>query len=783
VGASRIPAIGPHHPQKSARHSPAHLSGEIGLRFQPLQSDRLSSLFHFRFRVAKNPAKANCGVVQRDLNILSDSFSIIGTKKLALSDDPDNFIRFSDTGGFLGAPVDRRLSFERFCDHAENLVAPNSLNGLENKFFAHVRFRGAEYVFCGSPSSEQILNLLLDWWEEPNVPKLWFPGKARNAEVESFRAHITSSQTGLESLWNAELLKFLFDEGFVPIRLHVNDQRVFVHVLNCPPAELPLSSLSLSLNKSSLECRNRLLVDNKTLSGFTIHFPTERMAATYLTKCGLGHILSQEKDTAVTVPKLVGLIGQVRIEGIIAGSQVDISLCDAQIDETSLTICDKATGNQVCAFNLAAPNLSINGTADEFIVSPDHSTIVRVTSDSKDFLLAVYQNRVTQDTATRTSHTGPFIATNDDGFVRIEVGETGATISVNGSEPSEIQTNIAEPKLSSTGTKHTVRVDNFELRGELPGLEGIYSTLKALTVKPSVAANFEQAVARILGLEGQYLTFCAFGKFAHAQIVITEALGIDRNASLAFVGMSQARENFLAIMGQFAGVLSRDCETTLHYFPAFVSGHDRGFFAAAGLQDQLDFGRAEAGYHAALRTYGSVAPHLYRIENALSRFGAFQKAVTKPEGWATFAPLGVSLAGSLLNPLLLIGAAHQTVSLVSREGSKSAHAADTLNEVFESCAQEWDFVMQTLIPFVSNRFAQDIYPVRLATSSILLKAYRDGDASLRNKLIELAARRLARLISFLEFPSASSPEISRLKCVDFLLESQKIARGIGERPF
>jgi hypothetical protein len=728
-------------------------------------------------------AKANYGAVHRDLNILSDSFSIIGTKKLTFSDDPENFIRFSDTGGLLGDPVDRRLSFERFCDHAVSLVAPNSFNALENKFFADVHFRGSEYVFFGSPSSEQVLNLLLDWWDEPNVPKLWFPGKARNSEVESFRAQTARSQNGSESLWNAELLKFLFDEGFVPIRLHVKDQRVFVHVLNCPPAELPLSSLSLRLNKSSLECSNRLLVDNKTLSGFTLHFPTNRIAATYVEKSGLTHVLSKEKHTAVAAPKLVGLIGQVRVDGILAGSQIEPSLCDAQIDDTTLTISDKATGTYICGFELASPTLSINGTAEEFIVSPDYHTVVRITSDSREFLLAVYQNRATQDTATRTSHAGPFVATNDDGFVRIADGKAGATISVNGSEPSAIQTNIAEPTLSTADNKPSVRVDDFELRGEMPGLEGIYATLKALTVQPWVAANFDQAVARILGLEGQYLTFCAFGKFAHSHIVITESLGIDRNAAVAFVASTQEREKFLAIMGQFAGVLSRDCETILHYFPGFVSGHDKSFLMSAGLQDRLDFERAEAGYHAALRTYGSVSPHLYRIENTISRFGAAQKAITKPEGWTTFAPLGVSLAGSLLNPLLLIGAAQQTVSLVSREGSKSAHAADTLNEVFESCAQEWDFLMQTLIPFVSNRFAHDIYPMRLATSSILLKAYRDGDESLRNELIQLAARRLGRLISFLEFPSATSAEISRVKCVDFLFETQKLARGMQERPF
>ena len=722
--------------------------------------------------------------VNRKLNLLSHSFSMMGTKTLAFSDDPEAFIQFSDAGGLLSPPKVRKLSFARFCLNSENFVAANSTTGPENKFFSHLHFSNtSESVFFGSKSSEEILNLMFAWWEEPNVPKLWFPAKVKNGEVESFRAHIAASEKDENTLWSAQFLKGFFEEGVLPIRLYVKGQRLFIHVIHCPPVELPISSVSLSLSKRFLECRNRLLVDGKALSGFTLHFATTQIAQAYLEKSGISPILAQDGEALAIGSKLIGLIGQVQIDGVIAGSPITSTLCDAQIDETTLTIGEKATGRTLCVFELGSPQLSINGTADEFIVSPDYSTAVRITSDSKDFLLAVYQNRATQATAARTSSTGPFIATNDDGFVRIAIGECGATISVNGSKPSEIPSNIAEPTLSFAADKPTVCVDDFEFRGELPSLEGIHATLNTLTVKPSVAANFEQAIAKILGLEGQYLTFSAFGKFAHAQIVITEALSMNQNASIVFGARGQDRENFLAIMSQFAGVLSRDCETIHHYFPGFVCGSDRDFLASAGLLNCLDFGKAETGYHAALRTYGSLAPHLYRIENTLSRFGAFQKAANKPEGWATFAPLGVSLAGSLLNPLLLIGAAQQTFSLVNREGSKSAHAADTVNDVFESCAQEWDFLMQTLIPFVSNRFAQDVYPVRLATATILLKAYRDGGEAAKTRLIELAARRLGRLMSFMEFPSASSSRISRLKCVDFLFESQKLARGIEERPF
>ncbi len=445
--------------------------------------------------------------MQRDLNLLGDSFSIIGTKKLAFSDDPGCFIRFSDTGGLLGQPVDRKVSFAKFCDDAESLVAPESSSGLDNKFFGHLHCKAAEYLFFGSPSSKELLNLLFKWWKEPQVPKLWFSGKARTGEVESFREYLARPQNQTESLWNIDLLTLLLDQSLLPIRLHVNAQRAYVHVLNCAPAELPLSSLSLSLTGNSLECRNRLLIENKTLNGFTLEFPTSQFATAYLEKLGLIDILCQDDETAKTQRTLVGLIGQVRADGIIAGRPIDASLSDARIDSNTLTVLDRSTGAHICALDLDAPNLAIDGTAEEFVVSPDYSTAIRITSDSKDFLLAVYQNRATQDAATRTSHSGPFIATNNDGFVRIDNSEVGATISVNGSEPTQIETNIAEPTLSLFTKKPAVVVGDFELRAELPSLEGIFATLKGLTVKSSVAAKFEAAIAQIVGLEGHYLTF------------------------------------------------------------------------------------------------------------------------------------------------------------------------------------------------------------------------------------------------------------------------------------
>src|SRR5262249_7046770 len=48
------------------------------------------------------------------LDILSDSFSIVGKKELQFQSDPEKLIRFSDTGGIFGQPFEKTLSFKQF---------------------------------------------------------------------------------------------------------------------------------------------------------------------------------------------------------------------------------------------------------------------------------------------------------------------------------------------------------------------------------------------------------------------------------------------------------------------------------------------------------------------------------------------------------------------------------------------------------------------------------------------------------------------------------------------
>ena len=711
----------------------------------------------------------------RELTLLKHSFSILGTKKLIVTDDLDGFLRLSDTGGLLGNPVDLTLSFSTFCTQSSVIVATAD---SEDELLIRTDLDNSQFLLFTSPRSIQLLVFILKVWDPSSLLAIAFPARVNAAELQRFKAATAASLTAETHSW---LDAHLFCNGFVPIILMTAENRAVVAIPTLSPVDLPQSSMSLALTGSSLFCRNRVLIDNNPLNGFTLEFPTTEVAATYLAKTGLIEVAGGPSENQ---HGSAGLIGQVSANGLLAGVRIDAVKCDAQLGETTLTLCDATTNRPLCTLDMESPELAIDGTAKEFLISPSYGTALRVTSESDDFLHAVYESKATRQAATRTSTVGPYIAINHLGqFVRMENTPDGTVIGIDAEDPAYVAHDAGAPVLHTLGGEPIVIAGGFEFRAQLPTLEGIAATLNGLALRASVEANFEGAIAKMVGCEGQYLTYCVFGKLALAHIMIADTLGVSTDASFTSSAVGLEKESFLAILTQFALPLVRESETTFHYLPMFIVERDKTVLSSAGLDASLDYARAEGLYQSSLRACGGMTSHLYRIENVVSRLTSFRKNALTSEGWSKYAGLGASLAGSFVNPLMLVGAAQQSVSLFRQEGAKSAIAAETLADVFASCAQEWDYLMQTIVPFLSNRFAHDIYPIRLATADILLRAYDEGNEEIRQKLNLAVARRLGRLITFCEFPPASSSEIKRAQCVDFLFRRQQDAEGIAEPPF
>ena len=151
--------------------------------------------------------------------------------------------------------------------------------------------------------------------------------------------------------------------------------------------------------------------------------------------------------------------------------------------------------------------------------------------------------------------------------------------------------------------------------------------------------------------------------------------------------------------------------------------------------------------------------------------------------WGKFLPLGVSAAASLVNPFALVGVAQQSVSLLARNDSRASMEQDVFADAFDSSSKEWDYVVHSILPSVTYRLCQEIYPIRLSTSAILIGIYDKADPATRERIEMLVAQRLARLTTFLDFPSGLDQGRTRGQVTDFLFQLQKQAEAYSLRHF
>ena len=705
---------------------------------------------------------------------------MLGTKSLAYSGSRDEFMTFSDTGGVFGEKVAHVLSFDEFCENAVLLVA-KGLPGLVGK----VEFGGKQWVIfepLREADTEQLLKLICEWAEPNQMPALFFPSRIEAGELARFREAYKPDSFDASSLLSVDHNKLYFDKGCLPIGINAKDGTASIQVLNYEPAQFPASALRIVATDGGLKCQNTFLIGDREIRGFTMEFSSADVAKRMQHDLGA---VQQGETPAQTVEGLVGLIGQVIIEGFIGGQSVQKMPCDARIEERELTILQKGTGTPLWTCQFDSKTLAIDGTAQEFVISSDGSTILRITSESKPFLRALFSNNFVQEAATRSSNIGPFVAANHEAqLVRIDDSGTTVVLTTNGGQSVELAQQLPQPRLDVTGKKPSLKLGDYGMVGELPTLEGIAAKLTGVNLREPVAANFSEALGRILGLEGQFLTFCVFGRLAEAHLSIAGALSLSQTATFVLTTSKRDKETFLAMMGQFAGPWSREIETVIHYLAPFVVSRDRELLESAGLAGKLDYGRAEMSYQNAMGVCSALATHLFRIEGTMSRFSSFKSGAAKGDGWMTYAPLGAQVVGALtVNPLMAVGALQQASSIYHRKTATSAMSEETAAEVFDVCAQEWDFVMHTLVPVLSNRFAQLVYPLRLTVSHVLMKAYESGDGDTKKRLEFLVAQRLARLTTFLEFPASAGTPVLRGRCVEFLLKRQRHAQGLYARYF
>jgi hypothetical protein len=717
-----------------------------------------------------------------DLLEIASSFSTTGTKRITVHENLDEgFFRLTDSGGIISGPADKALSFNKFCENSTMLYASKNLK--EGRFFGFTYFDNNSWVIWKNDDvrGKSLLDLIINKNPEEQ-PLIFFPAYASEAEVTRIfeqdikrRTHTTSLLQKLRTYG-----AIAQEEIYISIQFTGDELKLFINDLLRVP--LPLAHLRYEFRDDNIKIKNQLMVGSHKLCGFSIEFPSSGVAAIFAQK--MPDTQSLKNSEAGMKESNCGLLGKASITGVVNGRFIEDKECYVNLTSLSLSITEIDSTNEICSFDLLSKDLAIDGTSESFLISSDDSLSLKILSKDHNFLNAISTNAAVQAAAFRSCNTGPFIAMETSGhIVRFEIQGTHFNLSFSGNNKQEVASGTELPELVFKNDTYFLKAGECEFEASLPTLEGIAGMLYAINYNNGVGHIFEQLCSLMLGAEGQYLTYCVFGNLAETQIRVSDAIGYDETMIASELTGTTDQQKFLGIMATIAAPWSRDMEAVIHYLPSFILARDIEFLSHVNLQKHLNYDRIESVYSQALGCCLSLVSHLTKIDGIVSRFSTLQANIAKQDDSHKLVPLGASLAVGVFHPFALLGAINHISNLTSGNKLKDTLKDDSFREAASSATQEWDFIIHSLLPAFSSRFAKTIYPIRLALIKLLLTAYKNGNEEERANLAFFVCQRLGRLTASFDFPTSLSSGITRNECVDFLMQQQRNSKGIQKRFF
>lgn len=725
-------------------------------------------------------------IFSMELVILSDSYSVVGTKTCTLGDAHWKAFQFTDTGGFLGEKVNHVLNAGQFLSKLHPLIVSGGKGNAASEVFGRVSLSDG-YVVFSSYSAKAFLNNLLNLFPNEQCPRTFFSASISKVEANRYADFLKQKNEKDCVDWVAPdeiIWRDLTDHFMIPIGILFVDANIRISTPYGEDTEISAKSLQWTVLENTISCVNRVIIDGVEINGFEFSLPSADLALAYATKLGLDQSDQAKSDDSRQSPPDTALTSQVLVDGVLCGESVLHLDCSASLSADALTLLPSDSSRNPIRFDFKDLSLAIDGTSESFLISNQNQTVLRVSAKDTAFHRAIFVNQFVRSIAHRSSNVGPFVACTSTGEpVRLQILEDQATFYKGGQSEVVSLDDVAPPKLVWRDGIASLEVDGKVLTCQLPMIEGISSALLWSTLVPKVRSDFSGYVGELVGLEGMFIAYNLLGQLAEVHLAVTATLGLTGFAESATLTSEYEKNTFLAFMVENSGMLARGFQTNANLLPVFVINRDQDVLKNAGISNTLNTRNLEQAYQRAFGVTGPLAAHLYKIEAYVSRLASIRHALSQDQAMGKFIPLGISAAMSFVNPLALAGVAQQGYSLYSRSGVQSTAEQESNKDTFENCSKEWDNLVQNTLPYATYRVCQDVYPIRLTMSAILLGSYERADLNGKRIVCDAVTHRLSRLKTFLSFPSAFDKNIDRRRVVDFLFELQKNTPALGLRYF
>lgn len=742
-------------------------------------------------------------IVRKVEDFTSSGMSLVGSHTLVLTDHPAAYVH--DTGGLLGE--EKVLALERkelakkskayWHACSSNLMAELDFGGGAKIECNLGRATGsAEKVFCKAIGTDPAADF--DYPLGVSV-KFVFSGsdKLEGLSAEEIALKLKNmalaigGQPGEEESLAAAAALWALASGNSSFRVKLSGGRFqLVDSEGKKYVDVPIGSFEFS--REDLE--NVVRVTGSTVVGeievdeFQIFFPnkdlaeslSQAVAKSRRETSAVGRMAAREEGTQK------GLMSTAKISGILSGGKLRGIQMDVVLGQSSLALLDKASSQTVHTFDFAAPETSIQGSGQSFVVFDRKAGPLEVSLESQTFGLRMETNRAVNSCAVRAARDGPFLGKLGDGCPVVAFVRDGALTfeGIRAPKPLDLGgTCEVVPEISEEESRLTIRATKTSVgvSAEPAMLDGLASRISAESLLLEGESKLLQELERLSELEEDYILLAALGAFAQTHTLLKTVLSDDADSLSPLAEPSGPDEEIKALTTfAFAVEYLRGCvDAAVYYLPGHIVEQDSRLMEEAGVDVGTKLRTRERVYASAFSVLAATGARLGRIEQEAKRNEQVRanlaRAAAGTPGAGALA-LGGGLSALLGNPLPFILASARFLGGLSSSEEREGAAAETQKQSSVLAVGQWNYIMTSLLPPLISRVMGPIRTERGTISKTLGNHIRRVEGEARERALRALALRLGRLKNLPIFPQSKGEE-PRGRAIGMLKELAKVPSG------
>lgn len=698
--------------------------------------------------------------------LLVTQLGMFGSRTLLLTDHPALYVH--DTGSLLQQPRTERL--EPYDTSGTGLIFAQRSTCLRGELLVgrlgKLEFdlrEGLKAVAQGLP-----------------IPESKFTSLPISVTVTFDETQGTLADLMAQNAQVSPALQEHHKHGEVYAHVQVYDGRLTLLRHNAPLCDLPVFALQPTREGRRVRIRADMRIAGQPAQALTLHFPLEshakrlETALTDSAQATLDEATHGSRASSTSAPKA---IDQLDALGTLANQPITGAV-DAALSPDHLTLHRQG---QTHRFRFADPTLRIAG---------DEHTVLLLNSEHGPLrLTGGLLQRIVSSPAVRAAATGTLLSrqlpctvdrNNQPAFIELlpdSIEIHSATIQerlpVAGVEQLTVEYQGDDP-LQLCLTHEQGR---FLIGGGVDALAAIHS---AIQTRRLLAKNtpLESLLRNTAAHEGRYLLYTLFGPMVELHgLLCNQAQGdtapADLGVQLQVPDSPEHRLELANTLAHGARETERQLEHAAYRLPAYLTARDGALLSPSG-PAPIAIKRLEAPLALSLTLARALAGKLSAIHEPL-RHALYAAGIQTPANYRSVA--FNTMAGVMLNPVMLLAAANQALSVQEQSKHLAAARSDGATRAIERAVERWNQLLTVLLPPVARQTLDQVFPQRLSVIQVI-NSQTDHPA-IRPRVVE----RLARLDTFLAFPGGSLPRQPRRALVEHIEhQMQALSQGEGFHP-